>query len=214
MTKVKIKERCKLILQEKYNIDDIVSDEADKVFLINVFSNHPEYLKKKGCGIDYISIKKNLYKERCFYIHRTDGSYTDISYNKCLTPPSKKSIINSACRNAIRGVITSYRNANVEYGVSVCPFTKEILYEHNTHVDHYDMTFSEMFNLWMSTKDIDTVYSYIMMSQDNCMEVSFKSFSPIIPEFINFHNKHCKLRCISEKANMSLLRQSQYKKTL
>lgn len=214
MTKVKIKEKCRFILQEKYNIGDVISDEADKTFLLEIFSCHPDYSKKKGSGIDYISVKKTLYQDRCFYIHRTDGSSTDISYNKCINSPSKKSIINSACRNAIRSEITSYRDSNVEYGVSVCPFTNEILYEHNTHVDHYDMTFSEMFNSWISTKDIDTVYSFIADKQDNSMETSFKSFSYIIPEFIEFHNKHCKLRCISEKANMMLLRQSQSKKTL
>lgn len=202
MNKKQRTEACREILY-KYNIDDII-DAYDKSFMINIFEGHSEWDIKKGVGILSISIMNNTFN-RCFRINRIDGSSTDISFTHCINKPSKLSFVKKACRSAIRNEIVLYRNNNVFFGVSKCPFTNEVLEKENTHIDHYDLTFDQMFNFWIINKDIEKLYLKINKTIDNCVDTYFTD-KYLVNDFIDFHNKSCKLRAVSKKANLSILK--------
>lgn len=197
-------ERCRHILY-KYNVGDTITDINDGYFLLSIFKNHSEWETKKGVGISTISVINNFFKTRCFQLNRIDGTSTDISFTHSISNVSKISEIKKACRTAIRDEIVKFRNANVEFGKTTCAFTNEILTSENTHIDHYDLSFDEMFNIWSSTQNLDYLHSKINETEDNSFTTYFTD-SSIINDFVKFHNENCKLRAVSKTANLSILK--------
>lgn len=203
MTKKLKTEKCREILY-KYSVNENISNEEDIKFLLSIFENHSEWCTKKGVGIKSISVIKNQFN-KCFQLNRIDGSFTDISFTHCISNWTKVGEVKKACRSAIRKQIVKFRDENVVFGISVCPITGEILTKGNTHIDHYDLTFDEMFNLWYVQYDFDFLFSKVNETKDNCVETHFTDTS-IIDDFIIFHNEKSKLRAVSKNANLSILK--------
>lgn len=203
MNKKQKTERCREILY-KYKANSIIEDDNEIQFLLSIFENHAEWHTKQGVGIKSISVAKNQFGVG-FQLNRVDGTFTDISFTRSISNPTKISEIKKACRTAIRKYIIDYRNSNVVFGVSTCPFTGEILNKENTHIDHYDLTFDAMFNLWVVKYDIDFLYLKINESEDNSVTTYFTD-SEIIADFVKFHNGNSKLRAVSKTANLSILK--------
>jgi len=203
MTKQKAKELCKDILYS-YKIDSKIESD-DLKFLLKIFEQHQDWDIKQGIGINYITVKKADFGTRCFYIYRLDGTSTDISYLKSITNPSKIQVIYTACRNSIIDLIDDFRNRNVIFGKSICPFTNEVLYKHNTHIDHYDLKFKDLIDEWLKDRDIDALYKNTNPTKDNSTLTLFES-DKITKDFIKFHNNNTHLRFVSRFANLSILR--------
>jgi hypothetical protein len=57
-------------------------DVAHPLFaeLFSLFARHPAWEEKHGCGVAYFSVGRDKWSGRCFYLHRVDGSSTDISF--------------------------------------------------------------------------------------------------------------------------------------
>jgi hypothetical protein len=204
MTKVELKNRVRKIL-EKYN--DIVSDSNDYEFLISVFRQHPRWEIKQGIGINAIRIIKTKFGQKCFELEREDGSRTDISFLKCIdAPQTSNSDLKKARRSAVEEIVINFRKVNLVPGISTCPFTGEILFESNTHVDHYDRTFAEIFNFWILDKDKDYLLSKL---NDKSVDGEIKTYftdDKINQDFIEFHNNNTHLRIVSVTANLKILR--------
>lgn len=194
MNKKQVTEKCRDILYERIPID--------YDFLLNdVFPYHPEWDTKRGNGVLLVRIGNTKYGNKCFFIERVDGTSTDISFTKCITNPSKCADIKKACRSAIRNEIVKFRKS-IRFGIDKCELTGEILQKDNTHIDHYDMTFDELFVMWIFDKRVEDLHKYINPMKDNEFETYF--ISEIIKnEFINFHNKNTHLRAVTIKANLS-----------
>lgn len=197
-------ERCRQILY-KYGVGDVITNGYDIDFLLFIFENHSEWESKKGVGIKSISIINNFFKTRCFQLNRIDGTSTDISFTHSISNVSKISEIKKACRNAIRDEIVKFRNANVEFGKTICPFSNQVLTSDNTHIDHYDLSFDDMFCIWSASKDLHYLHSKINETEDNSFTTYFTD-SGIINDFVKFHNENCKLRAVSKTANLSILK--------
>lgn len=204
MTKKDKIESCRKILY-KYSPNTIISDENDFEYLMDMFQNHQNWEQKKGCGVKSISVINGLYGTKCFQLNRFDNSTTDISFMVSLSFRTKLTDIKKAGREAIREEILRFRKNNVKYNISRCPINDEILTSSNTHIDHFDKTFDEMVNLWIEDKNIDTLFKKINESEDNCMKTFFTD-DKIISDFIEYHNKNCKLRAVSKTSNLSILR--------
>jgi Protein of unknown function (DUF3223). len=206
ISKKSILDNCKSILH-KYQINSSVSLEADYEFLLQLFAKHPHFLLKKGCGIKDIIIKFTEFKNRCFYIIRTDGTQTDISYLVCVNGQgTKKKDISFACRSAIRDIIVKFRDINVIYGVTKCPITNEVLTKDNTHIDHYNLSFNELFEMWIKGADIDILHSNLNITTLDCEHQIYFTDNSIIEHFRKFHNDNTHLRAVSSKANLYYLK--------
>jgi hypothetical protein len=204
MSKARIEKQTHQILH-RYGIGQHVTDEDEVLFLLDLFSQHPDWPKKKGVGVESISITQSAFKTRCFVLHRWDGSTTDISYKKCVSPPSDEQLIRQACRDALHPQIYAFRNAHVVFGVTRCPITNDVLTRENTHIDHYELTFDEMFRLWLPQWDMEDLLAGLAPACDNAYGRRFAN-NKIIDHFIQFHDGHCKLRAVTRKANLSLLK--------
>ena len=197
-------EYCKRILND---FDGIVPERCMDG-LYEIFKSHPHWEEKEGCGIHHFEVRRGLYGEKCFYIVRVDGTSTDISYRKALhSYPTKRADIVKACRTVISPVIENLRN-QIKLPFT-CPITGEVITDKSdVHIDHYDLTFKELFDLWIKDKDIDEVYKSIgECRKDGCVEVYFND--PMLAmDFYEFHNPHTHLRAVSKRANLSVLRKS------
>ncbi|CAH9091423.1 unnamed protein product [Cuscuta europaea] len=75
-----------LLHSGRYEVGDRLSFEHEKILLERFLPYHPEYEKKIGCGVNYITIGYHpIYgKSRCLFLVREDGEYVDFSYWKCI----------------------------------------------------------------------------------------------------------------------------------
>jgi len=206
MTKKQKTEKCRMIL---HTTKDIVLHVSDFEFLLDIFESHANWEQKKGVGVDYISVGNATYGTKCFFIHRIDGSKTDISFVSAITNPKPISKVKAACRFAIREEIVNFRKENVIYNETKCPITGYVLTSYNTHIDHYDLTFNQMFNLWISQENVNLDYliDQLEETKDNEFETKFKD-NEIDLLFTKFHNENSKLRAVSSTANLSILRRN------
>ncbi|KAI4316699.1 hypothetical protein L6164_024654 [Bauhinia variegata] len=69
-----------------YDSGDRLSPEHEKTILEKLLPFHPDFKKKIGCGIDYITMgyHPNFEGSRCMFIARKDGELVDFSYWKCI----------------------------------------------------------------------------------------------------------------------------------
>jgi hypothetical protein len=201
MTKKYQKDQCKEILN-KYALNHTIIEERE--FLVNVFKNHPNWLEKRGKGGRRIFIGQDNYKHRCFFIERIDNTVVDISYLTAIAGNNKSDLerIKIACRTAILPEILDYRNKNVIFGVTKCAISDEILTKENINIDHYDLKFSEMFDLWIK-KYISKELVKNIQVQD---QTSRFTNDIILNDFISFHNLNCKLRAVTKHVNQIVLR--------
>ena len=201
MTKKYQKDQCKEILN-KYALNHTIIEERE--FLVNVFKNHPNWLEKRGKGGRRIFIGQDNYKHRCFFIERIDNTVVDISYLTAIAGNNKSDLerIKIACRTAILPEILDYRNKNVIFGVTKCAISGEILTKENINIDHYELKFSEMFDLWIK-KYIPKELVKNIQVQD---QTSSFTNDIILNDFISFHNINCKLRAVTKHVNQIVLR--------
>ena len=202
MTKKDRKLRCKEILNNNPIGYFVIG--SDKKFLIETFENHPNWNEKIGVGGRSIFIDRDNFKGRCFWIIRVDGSVVSISYLSSISGVGIKPIdkIKKACRSAITPEINKFRFDNVDYGITRCDVSGVVLTRNNINIDHYDLTFIDMFNLWIKDKDINYISSKIK-KENQIYNFTQKG---LYWEFRTFHNKHCKLRAVTSEVNQILLR--------
>lgn len=57
----------------RYDLGDRVTTD-DAVFLRAALENHPDSVKKIGCGIIDFSVRSADYGTKCFWVNRSDGT--------------------------------------------------------------------------------------------------------------------------------------------
>lgn len=204
LNKTQKKEICRRIL---YSTDCLVDEESSRFLVEQVFPGHPEWDEKMGIGIDHLEVRPDGYGGRCFFIVRRDGSFTDISFIMSISPPKKRTDVIRACRAVIKPIILQMRDSiKLPF---VCPITGEIVTDkHNVHIDHYDLTFREVFDAWIIDKDIDELYRRTLKSNtDNSTSTCFDD-DVLCKDFLEFHNQNTHLRAVSRRANLSVLKQT------
>ncbi|KAE8729178.1 Protein DCL [Hibiscus syriacus] len=75
-----------IIHSGKYGSGDRLNPEHERMILERLLPYHPEFEKKIGCGIDYITVgyHPDFVGSRCLFIVRKDGELVDFSYWKCI----------------------------------------------------------------------------------------------------------------------------------
>lgn len=207
MNKSALLKKAKAILNDNQLGTIFDHSSEDYTFLLRIFQGHPEYQIKSGAGIVNVFIGKGVeFNTRCFFITRIDGSTSDISYIRSINGATTKiSDIKCACRSAIEAIVADVRK-KVIFGVDICPISGDALTPDNTHIDHYNLTFEELFTLWIKLQNIDFLHSCLNDStQDNAQKIYFTS-NTIRKSFIEFHNCHTHLRAVTKTSNLSALR--------
>ncbi len=177
-------------------------DEENKNILIDLLRNHKNYSSKIGCGIKGFKIQYNSWNQKSFYLYRIDGSSTDFSYLACLNPPTLNSLIKSACRNAIKNDVISFKIRKFEIEkITISEISNKEVSFNNCEVDHYNPTFKEIFEEWIKDKKINR--KDISQSKDNCETIYFID-QKLKNDFKIFHNELANLRIITKEENRKL----------
>ena len=62
-----------------------------------------------------------------------------------------------------------------------------------------------MFNKWVVPHNIDNLFSKVNLTEDNSFTTHFTD-KDLITDFVSFHNKNSKLRAVSKRANLSIVK--------
>nr|WP_169050482.1 DCL family protein [Brenneria salicis]NMN92915.1 uncharacterized protein DUF3223 [Brenneria salicis ATCC 15712 = DSM 30166]RBP60966.1 uncharacterized protein DUF3223 [Brenneria salicis ATCC 15712 = DSM 30166] len=178
----------------------------DEHFFNLLFTLHPQYLEKKGVGIDHIKVERDFHNHRCLYIHRIDNTTTDCSWVQCIRPASQKTIVSMAFRRAVKETVMAYKREklNVE---QVCPvFGIRLTYE-NSHVSYLSPSFEKLLNdfLYACSLDIDGI-SLNNPKPEDADQRGLISNPILLKEWRDYHQRNVTLELISAEANLRKLK--------
>jgi hypothetical protein len=117
---------------------------ADLIFMCDLLLCHPDADSKMGVGVKSIFIEQETVFNKTihFSVLRTDGSSTDFSFKKCLSPNLNAPIklFKLAARRVIEDQIISFRDNSFlradSTGKIQCPITGELVDKNSSHVYH------------------------------------------------------------------------------
>lgn len=183
-----------------YKIGERVTAEHD-AFLRDLIDLHPESDLKIGCGISFFTVEQN-YGSRGFWLTRTDDTITDWSFLACITPPSRRVEAKRAFRTAIRDQILRFRSELPN--AFVCPVSGEQLTRETSHIDHHT-PFDWLLSMFLESCDTKLDDVAVTPTADGATDTDLSD--PVIRiNWQRFHLLTAKLRAVSPRANLSLLR--------
>jgi hypothetical protein len=191
-------------------LGQMLDAEATRL-LCSLVKAHPDYESKVGVGIQGFEVHKDNEwgTTRHFVIVRTDGSRTDFSYRKCLTPPTTLMLFKQACRHAIAEQIVRFRDqelARLDGAAFVCPVLGLHVGPDRVHVDHEPpRTFEWLVSTFVATAQIDVDTVVLSGLGDNEIRKGVAD-SALRERWLLFHETHARLRLVSRQANLSEIR--------
>lgn len=131
---------------------------TNKEFLEELFQYHPRASEKIGIGIKEIMVRIDPVwkKTKQFWIIRTDGTGTDISYKKPIYgEPSTKMTFAQACRSVVIDDIIQFKLQALKTK-PICPHRGIMLDFANSSVDHVaPKTFNFLVDSFIKINNID-----------------------------------------------------------
>lgn len=219
MNKTELAEECKRILHGT-PVGQSLSG-ADLQFVRRLIANHPRANEKIGCGICRIEIRRNSQygankQSVGFWIVRNDGTETDFSYKKCVTPEksASRSFI-AACRGEVRDHIEDFRNRFFRTATSpTCCITGVPITPKDSHVDHSPpYTFERIVSAFVELNNIDLDDESLCKKGDG-QDTAELSCQILRDRWVVFHNSYASLRVISTHANTSIVPKSHRNESL
>lgn len=205
-TKKAAEDICREILYG-YSLGTVISDRGHHEFLSDLLRLHPDTDEKIGQGIGHFEIRRNpVYpKQRTLFVVRTDGAETDFSFLKCLTHTTQRKDVLIAMREAVSDqVMAVARAAFASGGPVICPVTGDVLPTiTHAHVDHAEPTFDVMASTWVSGEG--GWDSIAVVSADGMIGARFGT-QVQRDRWVEYHRQYAKLRVVSVRANLSVLR--------
>lgn len=185
-------------------LDQVLSGEFLQDCL-ELFQRHPEWEQKRGCGVACIKVIKNpVFGDRCFWIYRTDGSDTDISYLTCVKAKHKtpRSQFMAAARFAVVDQVIEFKRQvfNGKFLVP-CKITGKLISEDQAEVDHV-FPFARLVDRFITQYHIDVELIEYINKGDGDIITCFKS-DVIEQKWKAFHEKHAKLQITHREANQA-----------
>jgi Protein of unknown function (DUF3223) len=112
VTKKEKTARCRALLHGAALFVPIRTTDARFDELRALLQGHRHWDRKVGCGIASFEVRPAAYGNRCFWIVRTDGKETDISFVQALSPTSQKQDVQRAMRAAVEDQCAEFRLAH------------------------------------------------------------------------------------------------------
>lgn len=197
-TAAKAEIRCRI---GQYEAGDILS-VADQVFFEELFKLHDEYVEKVGVGIKHIQVERDFHRNRCLYIHRTDGSEIDISWVHCVQPASTKTVVSAAFRRAVKDRVMAFKSSQLSE-VCRCPILNIPLDYENSHVAYTKNSFESLLDDFLGQAGVTfESIELINPSPDDSDQRGILK-NPIIKEQWNqFYDSNARLTLMSAEANL------------
>lgn len=172
-------------------------------FVLNLLDRHPRATEKIGCGVSYVTVDSDGNGDRCFYIHRTDGSKDHFSYQKSLIGKDNiRSMVLGALNRAVDEQIWAFRDSELAKGTQTCQYSGETITKDNYHVDHPDPTFLELHTKWFAQTGLQPTDISISDGCDNEIGRQMTDL-PQKRSWQEFHRANARLRLLSPNGNLS-----------
>jgi hypothetical protein len=174
--------------------------------VLTLILRHPDYVEKYGCGIRSIVVRNNpiFYKTKGFWIIRTDGSETDVSYLRCIDGCDKPigHWIHMACRAAIEMQVVEFkREAFRVSDFATCKLTGQSVTWGQCHVDHASPLFRELVASFFESHPVDLSDSLFYRHGDGDCSVQFADRA-LTERWQHYHRVHANLRIVTVQANL------------
>jgi len=172
-------------------------------FVLSLLDRHPRASDKIGSGVKHVTVDSDGNGDRCFYVHRTDGTKCHFSYQKSLAGKDNiRSMVLGALSRAVDEQIRAFRDSELARGPQTCPYTKEAITKDNYHVDHPDPTFFELHTRWF--KETGHTPADIKISDGSENEIGRQMTDPGQKKsWQAFHQVNARLRLLSPLGNLS-----------
>lgn len=179
-------------------------DAVHADFLARVLDHHPERDEKVGVGVASFQVEQNE-GSRGFWLTRVDGSRTDWSFLSCLRPASHRDNALAGFREAIRDQIFEFkRRAFSATEELVCPVTGDRVRFDDCHVDH-ELPFLDIVDWYLRAIHADFGDIAVKPGVDGSTRTELAD-DDIRRGWQVVHAEMAKLRIVSKRANLSVLR--------
>lgn len=189
----------------QYEAGSIVSPD-DEHFFASLFTLHSEYEEKKGAGIDHIKVERDFHKNRCLYIHRTDGTSIDCSWVHYIQPASQKSVVSMAFRRAVKEIVTTFKEEQLSK-VSICPILGMPLTYENSHASYNPPRFEILLNNFLNQEGLS--FDSIQLINPEAADLDQRGILASL-ELTNiwrgYHQENANLQLLSAEANLRKLK--------
>lgn len=177
-------------------------DLNDHLFFEELFKLHDEYENKISSGIKHIQVEKDFNGNRCFYIHRVDGSMIDISWVHCVQPASNKSTVSMSFRRSIKEKIIAFKSSSISKG-SYCPILGISLDYKNSHATYIGSSFEALLKdfLTQTGNTYDSIKIENPKPQDSDQRGILKDQKLRLAWQV-YHEKNARLELWSAEANL------------
>jgi len=199
MNKTKTIKTIKLYLSQQKD-NEILKDVQKETFMISHYKKSKKFqdaIYDNGFSHFVKRVNPDWPSTKCWFVVDKKNNETSVSPNFDIKVNKRKEV-NNALRNCIVDIILEFRN-NVNWGVQRCELSNKVLYNDNTHIDHYNLSFKNLVKKWMEMHDhtYDYLYNFIYREKSR----NFFTNQEIENSFIEFHNKNTNLRAIHKSLN-------------
>jgi len=185
----------------QYEAGDILS-VADQVFFEELFKLHDECVEKVGLGIKHIQVERDFHRNRCLYIHRTDGTEIDISWVHCVQPASTKTVVSTAFRRAVKERVMAFKLSQLSE-VCRCPILNIPLDYENSHVAYTENSFESLLDDFLDQVGITfESIELINPSPDDSDQRGILKNPDIKAKWNQFYDANARLTLMSAEANL------------
>jgi len=196
-----------------YNFGETIN-ENDKIEIIELLKNHPDFERKFSFGINKIIVDKVKYNSKAFHILNNNSEFEAFSYIKCINgkkPPL--TVFSNTCRDIIQEDINKvkyqYFSENSKNGQVKCQETGELCKWNELVIDHRQPnTFSIIVDRFIEMNRIDihsTEYIEIIDGVYN-----FKN-EELSNKFRIYHKEKANLRIVKKGKNSGRAHQARVK---
>lgn len=196
-----------------YNFRETL-DENDKVEIIELLKNHPDFERKFSFGIKNIIVDKVKYNSKAFHILNNNSELEAFSYIKCINgkkPPL--TVFSSTCRDIVQDDINKvkfqYFSDNSKNGQVKCQESGDLCKWKELVVDHRQPnTFSIIVDRFIELNNIDIKSTEYIEIFDGVY--NFKD-EKISNKFRDYHKEKANLRIVKKGKNSGRAHQARVK---
>lgn len=169
---------------------------------------HQNYKQKVGDGEYEIYVQQCTVnpRNRNFMVRREDGSSTDFSFYKALSPDNKASDVKAALRYAVQDQCIEYKdsyfleNASAR-GHVLCQETGLKVTKRTSHLDHYPLQFDEIVSKWFKLNKLTLSDIILKDSWDNRRQNELAD-SRLVESFKTYHEEVAQYRIVLAAVNL------------
>lgn len=214
-TKTTLTNYCKFVLNNAELGLPLTGDWFDVIDgILRMHESYSEKTKGPGYSIGVRKCPINP-RNRQFFILRADGTDTDFSYMKAITPKKKSSYVKETLRAAIKDQVMEWKdnyfreNAD-RLGYVICPETKLKVKKKNSHIDHYPKQFDEIVKEWIDMYKLNSEEIVLLSNGDNSTAWDMEDKS-LLESFIRYHKEQATYRIVLDKVNLQRSKSKSYK---